>query len=348
MIGLALEGGGTRGSYQLGAYLALKKCHIHIKGVCGTSIGSFNAAMISAGKIKELTDFWLNDDMGKIMSFTPEYTKFMNEDDQSLGHKLKGKTMGLSDFIKNKGLKIDGLRNRLDELVTDEEIRKSKMDFGLCTFRVKDLKPLYLFKEDIPEGKINDYVIASCYLPVFNPVKLDGNSYYIDGGIYDGSPSNMLENRGYKKIYIICLEGGGYNQKKIGKAELIMVKPSKKLGSVLNVNQKEIAYNYKLGYYDTLKVVKKLDGYKYIFKKYPNIYYKYIVRKVSSKSLNYVKKMFVTDDLKEVIIKSIEFIFKEKNEEYPNIYDIRKELKKLQKETNNHGVYKFIKELKLI
>ena len=54
MVGLALAGGGVKGSYQIGAYMAFKKCHIKFDGVCGTSIGSFNAAMIAAGREEEL------------------------------------------------------------------------------------------------------------------------------------------------------------------------------------------------------------------------------------------------------------------------------------------------------
>ena len=66
MIGLALSGGGTRGSYQAGAFMAFKKCHIKFNGYVGTSIGSFNAAMLAAGKEKELKKFWENVNIGKL------------------------------------------------------------------------------------------------------------------------------------------------------------------------------------------------------------------------------------------------------------------------------------------
>ena len=56
MIGLALEGGGTKGSYQIGAYYAMKDCGIVFDGFCGTSIGSFNSAMLACGKEEELLD----------------------------------------------------------------------------------------------------------------------------------------------------------------------------------------------------------------------------------------------------------------------------------------------------
>ena len=69
MIGLVLQGGGARGAYQIGAYYALKKAHIKFNGVCGTSIGAFNAALIASGKEKELLKFWLNVSIGEILGF---------------------------------------------------------------------------------------------------------------------------------------------------------------------------------------------------------------------------------------------------------------------------------------
>ena len=54
MNGLVLAGGGVKGSYQIGAYLAFKSCGIKIDGVVGTSIGSFNAALIVSGMEKDI------------------------------------------------------------------------------------------------------------------------------------------------------------------------------------------------------------------------------------------------------------------------------------------------------
>ena len=57
-IGLALEGGGLKGSYQIGSYYAFKDCHIKISGIVGTSIGAFNAAAIACGNETQLLKFW--------------------------------------------------------------------------------------------------------------------------------------------------------------------------------------------------------------------------------------------------------------------------------------------------
>jgi len=77
MIGLVLAGGGVRGSYQIGAYFAFKKCNIKFDGFVGTSIGSFNAAMLASGKEEELLEFWQNANIGKILGFN-EKSHFRN------------------------------------------------------------------------------------------------------------------------------------------------------------------------------------------------------------------------------------------------------------------------------
>ena len=51
MYGLVLEGGGARGSYQIGVYKALLEMNIPIKAVTGTSVGALNGALIAQGKI---------------------------------------------------------------------------------------------------------------------------------------------------------------------------------------------------------------------------------------------------------------------------------------------------------
>ncbi len=149
MVGLALAGGGVKGSYQIGAYMAFKKCHIKFDGVCGTSIGSFNAAMIAAGREEELLDFWLNADIGKILGYEKKYVDLVNSDNIDELELLKSSFDNFVNIIKNKGISIEGLQSTLKDFNLEPDIRNSKMDFGLITYRLKDFKPLELFKEDM-------------------------------------------------------------------------------------------------------------------------------------------------------------------------------------------------------
>lgn len=346
MIGLVLAGGGVKGAYQVGSYFAFKKCNIKIDGVVGTSIGSFNAAMIAQGKENELYEFWKNVDVGKLLDFNTKYTDSVNNKD-----KFKELIYGIEQMtliVKNKGISNNNLKNILNEMIDEERLRNSYMDYGLVTVRVNDLKPLYLFKEDMKKGKIPEYILASCNLPLFKTEKLIDNKYYIDGGFYDNNPINMLLNKGYDKIYSVEIQGIGFKQKIKDESKLIRIIPSRHLGSTLNVNKKKINDNIKLGYYDTLKVLKNYDGYNYIFKKHSNLLYNMLTHGVDKELLKRVKRYFKAKDNKELVIKALEYTLIKEDLTYFNVYKVMKHIKYVKKNTKNkHFVYDFIRNLKL-
>ena len=60
MLGLVLEGGGAKGSYQAGAIKALYEKGYKFDGVMGTSIGAINGAFVAQGTEEKCFDFWEN------------------------------------------------------------------------------------------------------------------------------------------------------------------------------------------------------------------------------------------------------------------------------------------------
>ena len=340
MIGITFEGGGTRGSYQIGAYLAFLDCHIRPNGVCGTSIGAFNAAMIAAKEEKKLLQFWENADIADILNL------------QGLKDiKLRTIPKAISNIfsvLKNKGIDTSGMRKKLTELLNIERLYKSNIDYGLCTFKLKTLSPVYKYKGDIPKGKIVDYIIASCYLPLFKMEKIIDNNYYIDGGVYDNSPVEMLIKKGYDEVYCVGVRGIGRHKKRPKGIKIIDILPSRPLGGVINLNPKKMRENIKIGYFDTLKVLKKYDGNKYCFKRYPDWFYNFFIRKVDKKLIDRTKRFWKTDSAKETILKSLEFIMLEEKISYFKIYHPYKLVKMIKKSYNKkYFIYKFVKELKL-
>ena len=347
MVGLVLEGGGLKGSYEIGAYYAFKDCHVKFDAVVGTSIGSFNAAMIVAHQEKRLLELWQAADITGILGIPEEYIKEINKNKSKIKQTIaKGQTF--AKIFKDGGLTTEGYRKTINENLNEKDLRNSKMDFGLNTVRLKDLKPIYLFKDDIPAGELTDYIIASCHFPFFKLEKLADSNYYIDGGWYDNSPSNMLEEKGYNTIYIVNMGDNSIKQKKINKANIINIYPSKDLGKMLNFNQEQIKYNISLGYYDTIKVLKKYDGYKYIFKVKNKQYYDYLVRKLDKITLERMQNYFITTDNKELILKAIEEILRLEKKEYCHIYDPIMEILRIKRIKKDAKVYKFIKKLSII
>ena len=349
MIGLALQGGGARGSYQIGAYLALKQARIKFDGVCGTSIGAFNGAMIASGKERELLKFWENISVGEILGFNPRYIAKKLKDEHDLDY-LKLKFENFLEIIKSRGISIEGLKEVLKNNVDKEALMNSKMDYGICTIRLPHLKPLYIYKEEMHKEKIDDYILASCYLPCFKMEKKIDSHYYIDGGFCDNTPLNMLIEKGYKKIYVIELNPLINRKRKlIQKIEMIKITPKRSLGGVVIYDNKNIRENIKMGYYDALRVVKKLDGHYYCFKKKPKFLYCWLTRKINRKKIHHIMGFFNAKTEKEAIIKSLEYVMRRENIDYYQVYNPLKMLKKLQKETTKkHFVYEFIQEMKFL
>ena len=341
MVGLALEGGGVRGSYQIGAFIALYDCGIKIDGFVGTSIGSFNAAMLASGKHYELLDFWENVDVAKLFDIKP-----LNLKDADL-NKITNSIKSYINLLTNKGIDVKGMLDTLDNVLDVEALYQSPKDFGLVTFKIKDLQPIYKYKEDIPKSKIKEYILASCYLPVFKKTKIIDDNYYFDGGIYDNSPVNMLIKKGYKKVYLVKLNSIGVYQKLTKKIDLTVIEPSRQLGGILHFNKEIIKDNIKMGYYDTIRVLKNLDGEKFVFKVRSNSYYKFISRFVDNKLLKRIYTFFDTDNIKVAIIKSLEYVMEKEGYNYYEVYNPYKVIKKIRKNTKRkYVVYDFVRKLR--
>ena len=63
---IALEGGGAKGAYEIGAYRALTEMGYRFDVICGVSIGAINAALLAQGDCEKAAEFWettSNDDL---------------------------------------------------------------------------------------------------------------------------------------------------------------------------------------------------------------------------------------------------------------------------------------------
>ena len=347
MIGLALEGGGVRGSYQAGAYIAFLECGIKIDGVCGTSIGALNGAVIASKKGSELPRIWRNSNMGKIFGFTSDFVDAVNEKKINLNY-LKTLLKNITNIILNKGIELKGVKELIDKELDVDALINSDIDFGLVTVRLKDFKPIYLFKKDMEKDKIKDYIIASCCLPIFKMEKLIDDEYYLDGGFYDVGPVNMLLEKGYKKVYLIKIHGVGIRRKYQEDADVVVIEPKRSLGGVLDLDPNRIQENIKMGYYDALKVLKNLDGENYVFKVKKEKFYKRLNRKISKYEIRRVKHFLNAKTERDTIIKALEYIMKKEEWNYYEIYDSKNVIKKIKKKykKTDHFVYNYIRKLR--
>ena len=58
MKAIVLSGGGSKGSYQIGVWKALRKLHIKYDIVTGTSVGALNGALMVQNKFHKAIKLW--------------------------------------------------------------------------------------------------------------------------------------------------------------------------------------------------------------------------------------------------------------------------------------------------
>ena len=258
--GLVLDGGGARGAYQIGAWTALEEAGVNVCAVAGTSVGALNGALICMDSVENAQKVWAEMKFSRVMDVDDEWMQHLFSKDGKLKEVLSELWKKLSDG----GVDVTPLRNLIHEMVDEEKIRHSGKEFCLLTFSVTDMKEMDLSLEDIPEGALEDFLLASAYLLGFKNEKLQGKRY-IDGGVINNVPLNSLLNRGYKDIITIRIHGPGREPRANipEDGEVHEISPRVRLGSILEFDSKRSRQNLKIGYYDAKRMLYGLEGFMY-------------------------------------------------------------------------------------
>ncbi len=260
---LALEGGGAKGAYQIGAWKALKEAGVKIEAVAGSSVGSLNGALIAMGDLEKAENIWSN----------IRYSQVMDVDNDVMDRLIKGE-LRLSDMkeaasllmgaIRNRGLDVTPLQNWIRQAVDEKAVRSSPTELYVVTYSITDRKELELRAKDLAEGELWDMLLASAYFPAFRAKELGGKKY-TDGGVQDVLPLHVLVENGYKNIIALRLFGPGIerNVRIPRDTALYTVEPSEELGNTLEFDPDVSRENMRTGYFDTLRFLYGLAGKKY-------------------------------------------------------------------------------------
>lgn len=262
MYGLVLAGGGARGAFQAGVIKALLDNGYKFDGVAGTSIGALNGVMVVQEEFEKSIDLWQNMEFSRLFDLEDEYLdKILNKkiDKDSIKYLYQK----LKEAISNHGIDTTKIRNLLYEYIDEEKVRRSSTDFGIVTVSTSERRAYEIFKEDIPQGKLADYIMASANFPGFQKVVIDNKSF-IDGGIYDNLPINLLAEKGYKDIIAITTGGRGIATRKRKVKDksinITYINPTHKTGNTLNFSKLSVQQSLNIGYLDGMKMIKGYKG----------------------------------------------------------------------------------------
>ena len=122
-----------------------------------------------------------------------------------------------------------------------------------------DVTPL----EDIPEGKVKDYLLASaaCF-PALRAHTIDGVSY-LDGGYRDNMPTALAQKMGAEELVCVDLEGVGITRPNRTGLPTTLIRSYWELGDILHFEPATARRNIELGYHDTLRAFGRLRGCAY-------------------------------------------------------------------------------------
>lgn len=257
--GVALEGGGTRGAYHLGVFKALNEIGIDVGCVVGTSIGAINGAFFAQRSCETLYRLWDGIALGDIIALPGS----AEECDNVFDIKNFGTVIG--ELHAKRGLDVTPLERLLKAEIDENKIRDSGIDFGLAAFSLTEKAGKCLFLEDIPRGRLVDYLLASACLPGFK-VRSVGSELFLDGGISNKIPVNMLIDRGVSNI--ICVEVGGFGITKSVNAagcNVITVRCEKPIVGLLDFDKNNIERTVVKGYFDACKAFGVFAGDRYTF-----------------------------------------------------------------------------------
>ena len=259
---LVLNGGGSRGAYEIGAWQAFDELGVHFDGVYGTSIGALNAALVAQGDLTAAVELWSNITVGQIMTVE-------DEDDFAIERMVSRKRDVIPFLMENAGhLRMDIsplvslVRNRVDEA----RIRAGGMRLGVMTFRAPQMQGVPMTLENMAQGSLGDWVIASasCF-PLF-PARHIGGQRYIDGGYYDNLPIDMALTDGMDEVVAVELHPEYTHPEYARMPWLRTVRPLHNLGGFLDFNPDLLRRSRLLGYQDVMKLWERLDGFLYTFR----------------------------------------------------------------------------------
>ncbi len=257
MKALVLSGGGSKGSYQIGVWKALKELNLKFDIVTGTSVGAINGAMYIQNDFRKAINIWKKINL-KVL---------FGEDAIESTNNFEIYKMYSKHFIKYGGMDVKDLEKLIKRSLNPRKFYNSKINYGLIAYNLTSKEAVELQKKDIEKDKLDSYLMASasCF-PAFKKKDIEGEKH-IDGGYHDNLPINLAIDMGATDIIAVDLNAPGIKKQPKSKVKITYIKPRNKLTNFLNFYAQGTEKNMKLGYNDTMKTFGKFEGNKYTFRR---------------------------------------------------------------------------------
>ena len=247
---LVLAGGGAKGSYHVGVYRALQQLGWVPDIITGASVGALNGVLFTMGKVQEAEDIWRTMELHDVLELpaTTEKQELYNF---------------FMDVVRSGGLNVEPLGETIDRYIDEDAARHSPIRFGLVMTELSTMRSIRCPIEDIPDGKLKDYMLASsaCF-PALRPREIDGVKY-IDGGWRDNMPLDLAKDMGAEELLGVDIDGVGITRPNTTGLPTQIIRSHWNLGPTLDFDPQRAARNIALGYFVTLRLFGRCGGTAY-------------------------------------------------------------------------------------
>ncbi len=229
---LVFSGGGAKGVFELGAWRAFRELGLEFDAVAGASVGSLNAALYAQDRFDLAEEIWDTVSIEKIVDLPRHFVKDGKVDIREVN--LENISFFNKVLFQKGGLDSSPLYSLLNQYLDEKVIRRRGVDLGIVTVEVKGFKARELFLDQMEEGLLADYLLASASFPAFEDAVFNGRRF-TDGGIVNNIPHSMMKERGYRDITVVDVSGMGMNRKpEVEGTCTTYIKNSLSMGGVLD------------------------------------------------------------------------------------------------------------------
>ncbi len=247
---LVLAGGGAKGSYQVGVWRALCELGWRPDIITGTSVGCLNGVLFALDDYELARDMWLTIGDENVMKL-PE------------GRALPQLSAFVQDLVRGGGLDVTPLEAIVERVLDEKKLRAAPIRLGLVTVERRGLRARELTLEEIPKGRLADYLMASaaCF-PAIRPRVIDGKTF-IDGGYSDNMPFGLAQRMGAKELLCVNVDGVGLMRPNHTGLPTVTIESWWDLGELFRFVPETARRNMELGYNDTFRAFGRVRGTAY-------------------------------------------------------------------------------------
>lgn len=258
---LVLGGGGSRGSYTIGALTTLIEQKKTFDLVTGTSIGAIVGAVYAMAKpidLRAVIDSFTSDSIANNLFAFPERKD-----------SLKVTPFVFNDYVaafQKNGPSVAPLKENFEKIFDFEAFQASKMDFACLAADLTKNEPAVFKKADLKtKDDVTNAVLASAaYFPAFSMYPINGR-YYVDGGFLNVTLGKIALSMGGQDLSIIALtDPEGHLEYEEANTSLL-IRPILRLAPFLDFSPDKLKRQIVQGRLEALKFMNLAPGYIYTF-----------------------------------------------------------------------------------